>query len=632
MQLFSTVGLSRKIAFAFALVLGLHLTVAGVGHVGLENASRDLEQLDQGRKLADRIVAIDDDSVGRLQREILTYTQTGHPALVDRIRQLEDRLVVDLDSTAERASDEDRPFFGRMKESLGRYSEHFETLVIDRERRKNLMEGELGREGDTLEAALREISALADRSGKAEQRLEAEGALLGLISARLDIQRYVSQLDPAAIDAAREQLRGIRDRIERLGPELAANASEPFEAVVVGLPKFEAAVTELVQVTRGYLHLVNVVLAGEAAEFQYESEQLRRRTLDRLDLLTVQVADEQHEFQSASLWISLVTILMGIFAGSAIRRVVVRPLDLIASTLGRLAAGDEKAQIPFTARRDEIGDMARAAEVFRRRNEETARLLDETQRLAQEHAEVIADLERSNAELDNFANVASHDLKAPLRAISSLSEWIEEDMPDDLPDEVRGHLDALRQRTGRMGKLLEDLLAYARAGRAEFELVEVSLHGLGEDVWNLAGFPDGMEFRVTGEDASILAPRVALEQVLGNLFSNAVKHHDEKRGRVELRVELERSFVELHVRDDGPGIAEEHHERIFEVFRTLKRRDEVEASGIGLALVKKHVERVGGTVEVRSSGDGRGSTFVVRWPRVSPGLRPAVASGGQHAA
>ncbi len=235
--------------------------------------------------------------------------------------------------------------------------------------------------------------------------------------------------------------------------------------------------------------------------------------------------------------------------------------------------------------------------------------------LEQRVEERTAELERSNRELDQFAYVASHDLKAPLRAISMLSEWIRQDADAILPPTSREHLDKLQQRVKRMDTLLSDLLAYSRANRQRHASEQVESATLVKQIVDLLGLP--ASFTVTVQDPMpvLVTEQVALEIVLRNLIGNAFKHHQQpEEGHVWVAAQEQGEWVEFLVGDDGPGIAEQFHERIFNVFQTLKPRDEVEGSGIGLALVKRLVEMRGGTIAVESSA-GHGTTFHFTWPK-----------------
>ncbi len=223
-----------------------------------------------------------------------------------------------------------------------------------------------------------------------------------------------------------------------------------------------------------------------------------------------------------------------------------------------------------------------------------------------------ADLERSNRELDEFAYVASHDLKAPLRDIDTLAGWIEEDAAEQLPEGSRRHLRTLRERIGRMERLLEDLLQYSRAGRIRHEPELLDLGAVIDSAAHLAAIPPSFTLVVSGEAPALRAPRVPLELVLRNLLANAAKHHDRDAGRIEVALKEIEGAVEIAISDDGPGIPAEFHGRIFAMFQTLKPRDEVEGSGMGLAVVKKIVETHGGHVAVESAG--RGTTFRITWP------------------
>jgi PAS domain S-box-containing protein len=224
------------------------------------------------------------------------------------------------------------------------------------------------------------------------------------------------------------------------------------------------------------------------------------------------------------------------------------------------------------------------------------------------------ELARSNEELERFAYVASHDLRAPLRAIDNLATWIAEDEGESLSESARSYLDRLHSRIQRMQKMVEDLLVYSRAGREQHRPDKVGAAVLVRDIAELLSPPPG--FLITaGESLPVLTTeRVPLETVLRNLIGNAVKHHDRpQEGRVSVQAIPRGQWVEFVVADNGPGIAPQFHERVFEVFQTLKPRDEVEGSGIGLAIVKKIVESRGGRIWIESTR-GEGAAFHFTWP------------------
>jgi len=223
-------------------------------------------------------------------------------------------------------------------------------------------------------------------------------------------------------------------------------------------------------------------------------------------------------------------------------------------------------------------------------------------------------LARSNQDLDDFAYAASHDLRAPLRAIDNLTQWIEDDLGPGLPEEGARHLRRMRQRVDRMDRLLDDLLQYSRVGRNLGDPERVDVNGLVEEIVELLAPPAPFQVVVENPLPELVTYRAPLRQVLLNLVANALEHHDRRDGRVSIAAHDLGEFVEFEVADDGPGIPAEHHERVFKMFQTLRPRDQKEASGIGLALVKKTVEGRSGRVTLRSSETG-GATFAFTWPK-----------------
>lgn len=257
----------------------------------------------------------------------------------------------------------------------------------------------------------------------------------------------------------------------------------------------------------------------------------------------------------------------------------------------------------------DISDRVRVKEQMQNRTEELTRL---NALLLKTTAEV----EKHNRELEEFTHAISHDLKAPLRAISHLSQWIEDDLEGKLDEETGNYMKLLRGRVYRMENLINGLLKYSRAGRLKNRLETVAVDRLLLEIITRLDPLGTFHWEFQGEMPTLLAQRSALEQVFGHLFENAIKHHDRARGEVTISVLDRGQFYEFSVRDDGPGIAPEHHQRVFALFRTLEARDKTEYTGIGLAIVKKIIEQKGGQIAIESTGE-RGATFRFTWPKSS---------------
>jgi len=224
------------------------------------------------------------------------------------------------------------------------------------------------------------------------------------------------------------------------------------------------------------------------------------------------------------------------------------------------------------------------------------------------------DLILSNEDLEKFAYIASHDLKSPLRAIDNLSKWLEEDLDAIIDEENRDRIHKLRGRVARMENLLNALLQYSRAGTTAKDLTKITAGQLIRDIAGLLNVPEGFTVEAAPEMDDIEISRMPMEQVFHNLISNAIKHHDKPTGTIRVSGKSKGKNFIFRIKDDGPGIDAKFHEKIFEMFQTLRPRDEVEGSGMGLALVKKIVYHHGGRIDIESQ-DGQGSEFIVLWPK-----------------
>lgn len=224
-------------------------------------------------------------------------------------------------------------------------------------------------------------------------------------------------------------------------------------------------------------------------------------------------------------------------------------------------------------------------------------------------------LETANRDLEQFAYAASHDLKAPLRGIASLSDWLEEDLGPAISARSKELLRLLHGRVLRMEALIEGILAYSRTSRFNDAREAVEVAPFLREVVELVSAPPGVvTIDVPDSMSTIVVQKVPFQQVWMNLINNALKHGAREGASVQLKARDDGELWEFSVIDNGPGIAWQFHERIFRIFHTLASRDKVEGTGIGLAIVKKLVADRGGRVWVESE-TGKGAKFCFTWPK-----------------
>lgn len=328
--------------------------------------------------------------------------------------------------------------------------------------------------------------------------------------------------------------------------------------------------------------------------FAYHSREIDKIE-DRLLLVTI---------VAAVVILGLIMMVYALFVAG-----VMRPLVGFRDRVMQIAADELEAPANAKEQRNELAEIA--VEFDRRYS--LAQAATESLRLR------TAELERSNKDLEAFAYAASHDLRSPLRGIMTTAEWIGEDLRNGVTDETAENLKLLKSRAQRLDNLLKSLLEYSRAisdtgDKASVEDVDVG--AMVADIATLISPPSGFAVTFEGASISLRTTPVRLQQVMQNLIDNAIKHHDRDVGQVEVRAEAQGKSIRITVRDDGPGIKPQYHEQVTQIFRTLKRKDEKEASGLGLAMVKKVVEQGGGKLQITSPlADDRGCEISFTWPR-----------------
>ncbi len=244
-----------------------------------------------------------------------------------------------------------------------------------------------------------------------------------------------------------------------------------------------------------------------------------------------------------------------------------------------------------------------------------SRDISEREKAQKEQQRLLAKMQDINQELENFAYIVSHDLKAPLRGISSITMWLVEDYKDSLDEDGQELVELLQKRVERMHGLIEGILQYSRIDRKDTTAKALDLQEIVQDVIEFVAPPEHIKVSMTTPFPTIFNHETQVRQLFQNFLSNAIKYNDKKQGIVEVSCqEVEDDMYEFCVADNGPGIEKKYQEKIFQIFQTLHKKDEYNSTGIGLSIVKKIISNNGGKIRVESEKD-QGAKFYFTLPK-----------------
>jgi signal transduction histidine kinase len=321
------------------------------------------------------------------------------------------------------------------------------------------------------------------------------------------------------------------------------------------------------------------------ANYEYDLREARKNALTR----------SIDETRTITFFLNTFSIVFGFAIAMFLAyRIATRIISMVKMA-DSIAAGNYSAHTEDTGT-DELSNLARSL------NHMAATL-----------SENISLLKRKNEELDQFAHIVSHDLKAPLRGIDNVVTWIEEDHHPELSPKLREYIGLIKGRVQRAENLIRGILSYSRVGRETPEREEVNLNHLMTEILETLPARPGIKVYVDKLLPTIWTERIPLQQVLTNLISNASNYHNKPDGWIKVKFEKTPEHYRFTVEDNGPGIAKNYHDKIFMIFQTLHDRDTVESTGVGLAIVKKILDDRKQGIEIES-GTGRGSKFVFTWP------------------
>jgi signal transduction histidine kinase len=333
-----------------------------------------------------------------------------------------------------------------------------------------------------------------------------------------------------------------------------------------------------------------------ASQIRKEFREFNNYEYDLRDARRATLGSSVEDTEKISFVLTTLSIIIGLAVAFYISITISHRINTMVQMADRIAGGNFGLPIQDTSQ-DELGHLAKSLNSM-------ARTLSEN----------ISQLERKNEELDRFAYVVSHDLKAPLRGIENISLCMEEDYGSEMPVQVKEYLSLMRGRIHRMENMIKGILELSRVGRQKNPVEVVNTGLMLQEVVEMLSPQSGMQIHIQPGMPVIRTEKIPLQQIFINLISNSVKYHHLKQGKVLIRCEEKNDCYEFSVTDDGPGIEPKYHEKIFIIFQTLKERDAFESTGVGLAIVKKILDDKKCTIKVLSE-IGNGATFVFTWPK-----------------
>lgn len=386
----------------------------------------------------------------------------------------------------------------------------------------------------------------------------------------------------------------------------------------------------------------------ESRKIEIEIDEIERNVTDASNALQSEKYKSYSTLRYAMLIMMIILILIAAISLIITNETIVNPVKQVSEVLKIMGKGEIVKFEETILRKDEIGEMIESAKnlslgmknkadvafqigkgnyeidvPMQGKNDKLGRALNEMRNNLIESKKTetknlqdlelyTKNLEKRNKELDQFAYITSHDLKSPLRGINNLAEWIEEDMEDSMSVESKKYFVMLRGRVHRMEALINSLLKYSRAGKVNNEVEKININTVVSEVLKRIAPANKYAIYFDNSFPKILANYQDIDDIFYELISNAIKYNNNENPIVNITYKTENKYYVFCVADNGEGVSEEYHQKIFTIFQTLETRDKVESVGAGLAIVKKIVEENGGSVWIESE-EGKGAKLYFKW-------------------